>query len=208
MNRGRFITLEGGEGSGKSTQVKKLQTWLADRHNIEAIVTREPGGTPDAEAIRSLLVGGRTDRWDPMTEVLLHFAARRNHVTNVIWPALDAGTWVICDRFVDSTRAYQGIVQGVGIDTVTRMARETIGDFEPDLTLLLDITIERSRDRITGRSGNNRYEQMGETFHVRLRDAYLAIARESPGRIRIVDADGSVDDVASRIFGVVEGLWF
>lgn len=202
MSRGRFITLEGGEGAGKSTQVRRLAAWLAER-GIEVIATREPGGSAGAEAIRALLVEGATDRWDAVTETMLHFAARRDHLRVTILPALERGAWVISDRFADSTRAYQGMVQEAGDDVVERLYAIAVGDLRPDLTLMLDLPVEKGLARAAERGGENRYERMGSAFHERLRLAFLDIAAGDPGRCVVVDADDDVDAITDRIAAVV-----
>ena len=202
MVRGRFITLEGGEGSGKSTQVARLTTALR-AEGIDALATREPGGTEGAEFIRKLLVEGPTDRWQPLTEVLLHYAARREHVDKVIEPALSAGRWVISDRFADSTMAYQGYAQGVGRTAVERIDRAVLGGFAPNLTILLDMPIARGLARARERGGADRYERMGEAFHAHLRDAFMDIARREPARCVVIDADADLETVAKRVRGAV-----
>ena len=202
MSRGRFITLEGGEGAGKSTQVRRLAAWLEER-GIEAVTTREPGGSPGAEAIRALLVDGATDRWDAVTETMLHFAARRDHLRATVLPALERGAWVVSDRFADSTRAYQGIVQGAGDDLVEQLYAIAVGDLRPDLTLVLDLPVEKGLARAAERGGENRYERMGRAFHERLRLAFLDIAAADPQRCVVVDADDGPDAVAGRIASVV-----
>lgn len=200
----RFISLEGGEGCGKSTQARLLAARL-EATGAEVILTREPGGTPSAEAIRNLLVSGATDRWRPMTEALLHTAARVEHVDGVIRPALERGAWVISDRFLDSTRAYQGLTQGLGLEVVDDLQRLAIGDFRPTLTLLLDMAPDRAASRITGRDGaEDRYERMGAAFHERLRDAFRELAAREPDRIETVDCDGPVNEVAQRIWRLVQ----
>jgi len=169
--RGRFITLEGGEGAGKSTQIKRLTARLAAR-GIEAVATREPGGTPGAEAIRSLLVTGDVARWDAVTETLLHYAARREHVEKTVRPALARGAWVISDRFADSTMAYQGHAGAVGAARVAALHKLVLGDFQPDLTLILDLPVQVGLARAKARAGiEDRYERMGLAFHEALRKA-------------------------------------
>lgn len=202
MSRGRFITLEGGEGAGKSTQVRRLAAWLGER-GLEVVATREPGGSAGAEAIRALLVEGATDRWDAVTETMLHFAARRDHLRVTILPALERGAWVISDRFADSTRAYQGMVQEAGDDVVERLYAIAVGDLRPDLTLMLDLPVEKGLARAAERGGENRYERMGSAFHERLRLAFLDIAAGDPGRCVVVDADDDVDAITDRIAAVV-----
>lgn len=204
IERGCFITLEGGEGAGKSTQIRHLAERLKERR-LDVLITREPGGTPGGEAIRHLLVNGDTGRWQPMTEALLHTAARVEHVQKVIEPALSRGVWVISDRFADSTRAYQGAAQGLSVETVDDLQRLALGTFAPDLTLILDlpvtVALERTRER--GAGAEDRYERMGNSFHERLRAAFLGIARNEPARCRVIDASGSVEEVASRVWATV-----
>ena len=199
MTKGLFITFEGGEGSGKSTQIKRLAAALsADGRAV--VQTREPGGSPGAEAIRALLVTGDPDRWDGMTEALLHYAARRDHVERTVKPALEAGSIVLCDRFADSTMAYQGYGHGLGRDTVAHIHDVTLGSFKPDLTLILDLPVEEGLKRAAGRGGDERrYEDMDVAFHERLRAGFKEIAAAEPERCRIVDATGSEDDVALRV---------
>jgi dTMP kinase len=204
---GRFITLEGGEGAGKSTQVKRLAAKLAER-GIEAVMTREPGGTPGAEAIRNLLVTGDPARWDAMTETLLHYAARRAHVEMTVKPALARGAWVISDRFADSTMAYQGYGGAVGRDTIAALHKLVLGDFAPDLTLVLDLPVDvglrRAKARMQGQAAaEDRYERMGTAFHETLRQAFHDIAAREPQRCRLIDAGGDVDSVAAALWQAV-----
>lgn len=207
MRRGRLITLEGGEGTGKSTQARRLASWIAETYEVDVVVTREPGGAPGAEAIRELVVAGATDRWDPGTEALLHVAARREHVLRTICPALAEGRWVISDRFSDSTRAYQGVAQGAGLEFVDDIGRLATGMVRPDLTFLLDLPAGMGLARAENRGTTNRYERMGEAFHERLRDAFLAIAGKETDRIKVVDASGSEDEVAKRLGSEVLRRW-
>lgn len=203
MARGRFITFEGGEGGGKSTQARLLADRLSEL-GYDVVLTREPGGTPAAEAIRGLLVQGAPDRWQPMTEALLHTAARVEHMTGCIRPTLDRGAWIVCDRFADSTRAYQGVAQGLGRGVIDRLQALALGDLAPDLTLILDLPVAAGLARARSRAGaENRYEDMGLDFHQRLRTAFLDIARAEPRRCRVIDASGSVDEVAARIRAAV-----
>lgn len=206
-SRGRFISLEGGEGAGKSTQAKRLAAKLSEQ-GIEAVLTREPGGTPGAEAIRGLLVSGDTGRWDALTETLLHFAARREHVEKTVKPALARGAWVITDRFADSTMAYQGYAGGAGREAVAALHRLVLGDFRPDLTLILDLPVEqgleRARARMQGQAAaEDRYERMGEAFHQALRSAFHDIAALEPQRCRIINAGGDIDTVATALWQAV-----
>jgi dTMP kinase len=205
MTAPRFITLEGGEGAGKSTHLRRLGE--AMRAAGETVVlTREPGGSQGAEQIRTLLVGGAVNRWEPMTEALLHYAARRDHVERTIRPALDAGSWVLCDRFSDSTMAYQGYGQGLARDWIESLHRVVLGEFNPALTLILDLPVEqglvRARDR-SGAAGEDRYERMGLGFHERLRAGFLDIAVREPARCVIVDATRSVEEVSAAIRAAV-----
>jgi dTMP kinase len=202
MGRGRFITLEGIDGSGKSTQVGRLAALLRERGET-VVTTREPGGAPGAEAIRALLVEGEPGRWSPETECLLFTAARRDHVERVIRPALGRGETVICDRFADSTRVYQGVARAELRATVDALQSLMIG-FEPDLTLILDIdpTVALARGLARG-SGEDRFEGFGAAFQHRLRAGFLALAEEFPERCRVVPADGAPEAVAARIAAVV-----
>ncbi|MBI1207343.1 MAG: dTMP kinase [Azospirillum sp.] len=203
MNRGRFITLEGGEGAGKSTQLRRLAEALAER-SLDLVVTREPGGAAGAEQIRRLLVEGEPGRWTPMTEALLHIAARRDHLERTIWPALEAGRWVLCDRFADSTMAYQGYGLGLGRDVVARLHQVAIGEFQPDLTVILDLPPDLGLARAEARRGTEtRYERMEPAFHRRLRDGFLDIARRDPGRCAVVDATAPLDDVSAAVLACV-----
>jgi dTMP kinase len=196
----RFITLEGGEGAGKSTQIQRLARRLR-RAGIKVLVTREPGGAPGAEAVRRLLLEGRSDRWDPMSEALLHFAARREHLVKTIWPALARGHWVISDRFADSTLAYQGYGQGVGTGKIKTLYKLAVGSFAPDMTLMLDLPaatgLARARSRTPGR---DRYERMQLSFHTRLRAAFRKIARAQPRRCVVIDASLSPQAVNDAIW--------
>ena len=205
---GKFITLEGGEGAGKSTQAPRLAAHL-ERAGHTVCITREPGGAPGAEAIRELLVTGDPGRWDAVTETLLHYAARRSHLTDTIRPALARGEWVVCDRFADSTLAYQGYVGGVDMGFISEIHARVVGDLTPDLTLILDLPPEAGLARAQVRSqargeGEDRYERMGLDFHRRLRAAFLEIAAKEPERCMVVDADGDMETVAARIKGAVE----
>lgn len=199
VSRGRFITIEGGEGTGKSTQLPILAAHLRGM-NLEVVETREPGGSPGSELIRDLLVNGPIDRWDPITETMLHFAARREHLTRTILPALDRGAWVICDRFADSTMAYQGYGLGVPRDLIEDLYRVVIGNMKPDLTIILDIPpetgLKRADDR---RSGGTRYERMDVAFHTRLRDGFIDISKRAPKRCIVIDATSSVETIAGQI---------
>ena len=202
--RGRFISFEGGEGAGKSTQATLLADALT-RKNIRCLSTREPGGSPGAESIRELLLQGDIGRWDPMCEALLHFAARRDHVTNVIEPALSAGTWVICDRFTDSTVAYQGFGHGLEISVIQDLHRTAVGDLWPDVTFILDIPVAEGFGRVANRSIDvDRYERMDSEFHARLRGGFLEIARENVRRCAVIDAQQPVDVIHQAVIALVD----
>lgn len=199
----RFITFEGGEGSGKSTQLRLLAEALAAR-NVPHVVTREPGGTPGAESIRRLLVEGDPGQWDAMTETILFMAARVDHVRKRIIPALREGKLVLCDRFMDSTRVYQGVGKGISQPFIEMLHHFTLPNFQPDLTLILDIEPEEGLKRAVSRHGaENRFESLGLEFHRAIREGYLAIAKECPERCVIIDAGGSLDEVHSRVMEAV-----
>jgi dTMP kinase len=200
---GRFISLEGGEGTGKSTQARRLAAAL-QRRGIAVVTTREPGGAPGAEEIRKLMVTGEPGRWDVMTETLLAYAARADHVARTIGPALVADKWVICDRFSDSTFAYQGVGRGLDRETIRRIDSAVLDDFKPDLTLVLDMDVATGLARAQARgAAENRFEKFGREFHERLRQAFLDIARRNPERCRVIDASGDEDQVAGEIFAAV-----
>ena len=197
---GRFITFEGGEGAGKSTHVRLLAEALRAA-GLAVVETREPGGSPGAEEIRALLVHGEVARWDAMTEALLHFAARRDHVTRIIRPALGRGDWVLCDRFADSTMAYQGYGHRLGREAIDELYALTLGDLAPDLTIILDLPVEVGLGRAGSRqdSGGTRYERMDSAFHERLRTGFLAIAERDPGRCLVIDANRPIEAVQQAI---------
>lgn len=200
---GRFITLEGGEGSGKSTQVRRLAASL-EKSGIASMITREPGGSPGAEEIRALLVNGEPGRWDALTETLLLYAARADHVRHVIGPALMAGKWVISDRFTDSTFAYQGAGRGVPRETIRRIDSVVLDDFKPDFTLVLDLDVDTGLKRAMARGGaETRFENFDRDFHERLRQAFIDIAKRNPDRCALIDANGTEDEVASAIWAAV-----
>ncbi|SDB49085.1 dTMP kinase [Belnapia rosea] len=198
--RGRFITLEGGEGAGKSTQAGRLVAALA-ADGIPVLRTREPGGAPGAEAIRGILLG--QGGWDGIAECMLHFAARREHVARTIRPALEAGTWVVSDRFADSTLAYQCFGQGVSRSVFDALAAVALEGLKPDLTLVLEIAPEDGLARAAARGDSNRYEAMDTAFHARVRAGFRAIAAEDPGRCLLVDASDSPEGVAAVILKIV-----
>jgi dTMP kinase len=200
---GKFIALEGGEGAGKSTQIKLLADALKAA-GLDPVVTREPGGSPASEILRALLVEGEIDRWLPMTEALLHSAARVEHVRQTIEPALAAGRWVVCDRFADSTIVYQGYGHDLGREAVSELQRLVLGDFQPDLTVILDIPVDEGLARAKSREESSetkedRYERMGIEFHQRIRDGFLDIARRNPERSAVIDAARDVEAVHQEI---------
>jgi len=203
----RFISLEGGEGAGKSTQIKLLETWLTAQ-GLEVYRTREPGGAPGAEEIRALLLKGAGDRWASMTEALLMTAARAEHVERTIKPALAAGRWVLCDRFADSSVAYQGAGRGLGVARIRELQGFALGDLTPDLTLILDLPVEVGLGRAIARENEksdmeDRFERMDKEFHERLRCAFLDIARAEPGRCVVINADQSLETLQSELQSVV-----
>jgi dTMP kinase len=197
--RGRFITLEGGEGAGKSTQIRGLAARL-EQAGIAVLTTREPGGAPEAEDVRRLLVEGEPGRWQPVSEALLHYAARAEHVARTIRPTLDAGTWVVCDRFADSTMAYQGYGHRLGRAAIQALDRVVLGGFKPDLTLILDLPVAAGLARAGARGGADRYERMGRAFHERVRRGFRDIARREKRRCVLVSAQGEPDAVQSRLW--------
>ena len=210
MAEGRFITLEGGEGAGKSTQIQRLAERLRER-GATVCVTREPGGAPGAEAIRQLLVTGETTRWSPKSEALLHFAARAEHLERTIRPALARGEWVISDRFTDSTIAYQG--PGVGLEFINQLKELVVGTDMPALTLILDLPVEAGLARAKLRQGKensaeDRYERMGTEFQEGLRQAFLNIAKNEPERCVVIDASGTEETVAAAIWKTAESRLF
>ncbi|MFO1127760.1 MAG: dTMP kinase [Rhodospirillales bacterium] len=207
--RGRFISLEGGEGTGKSTQAALLADALR-RQGLTVVLTREPGGSPGGEAIRGFIKGALDLDWAPATEALLHAAARLDHLQRVIRPALAAGAWVVSDRFADSTRAYQGYGQGLDLAWLARLEDLVVAADWPDLTLVFDLPAEIAARRLAGRrladpdaARADRYERMDEAFHGRVHDAFATIAQSDPARCLVVDAGGSPEAVHARVLAVV-----
>jgi len=195
MGTGRFITLEGGEGAGKSTQVQLLKQAL-EKAGHDVVLTREPGGSTGAEEIRNLLVTGEPGRWDGMSEALLNFAARRDHLCKTVWPALERGAWVISDRFADSTIAYQGYAHGLDLDALYRLWDIAIDGYRPDLTFMLDLPVRTGLERALGRGGaEDRYEKMALDFHEKLKAGFLEIAAREPQRCCVIDATRSINEI-------------
>ena len=206
MSRAKFITFEGGEGVGKSTQVERLARHLAAR-GITAIVTREPGGSPFAERVRDLLLDQSAGARDPLAEALLFYAARADHLTATIRPALAAGTWVLCDRFADSTRAYQGAASGVNRELLSRLERMVVAQTRPDLTIILDLDpaagLARADTRRLASAGvaqRDAFEGRDLRFHTRLRKSFLEIAEADPSRCAVIPADASIDAIEADIW--------
>ena len=200
MRRGRFITLEGGDGAGKSTQARHLAEWLRG-HGRDVVLTREPGGAPGAETLRTLLLSGE-EAWTPLAETLLHYAARAQHVACTIVPALEAGSWVVCDRFSDSTMAYQGYGQGADREAIATLTG--LLGLLPDLTIVLDVPVAASVARVAGRGGVDRYERLGQAFLARVRVGFQAIAAAEPDRCLLLDARDGEADVAALIQAAVQ----
>ncbi len=204
---GAFITFEGGEGAGKSTQARRLAEDLCGR-GLKVVMTREPGGAPAAEQIRGLLVSGEVARWSARTESLLHYAARREHLDATVLPALAAGAWVVCDRFANSTMAYQGYGHGLGRAFIEALHELVLGAFKPDLTLMLDTAVDeglmRASLRLSARAlSEDRYERMDRAFHERVRAGFLEIARLEPDRCAVIDGSEEPDRVAAEVSRVV-----
>jgi dTMP kinase len=198
--RGRFLTFEGGEGAGKSTQLSRLAARLEAR-GLTVVRTREPGGSPGADILRELLLSGRHD-WAELAEVMLHFASRAEHVARVVRPALDAGHWVVCDRYDDSTMVYQGY--GLGADRGAIAALSRLIGLVPDLTLVLDVPVATTAARLAARGlAADRYERLGEAFFARVREGFLAVAAADPGRCAVLSGEGDIEAVAGRIWSVV-----
>ena len=200
---GKLITLEGGEGAGKSTQVTRLAAAL-ERSGLSVVTTREPGGSPAGERIRKLLVEGEPGSMGPLTEALLHFAQRAEHLEKTIRPALARGAWVVCDRFADSTMAYQGYGHGLGRAPINSLTRLVCGELLPALTLVFDVPVEIGLARAAARRGvETRYERMDTGFHERLRRGFLDIAKREPWRCAVIDATRDVDTVTAEMLKAV-----
>jgi dTMP kinase len=200
--RGRFITLEGIDGAGKSTHLPWVEESLV-RLGRRVWVTREPGGTPVGERLRAMLLH---ESMTPLAEALLMFAARREHCEREIWPRLGDGTWIVCDRFSDATYAYQGGGHGVPLETITALERAALGDFEPDLTLVFDVPAEVARERLDDGRALDKFERQKDAFFTRVRDAYLQRARAEPRRMRVIDATRTRTEVRAELQAIVEAL--
>ncbi|MFN9832578.1 MAG: dTMP kinase [Phenylobacterium sp.] len=206
MSGGLFISFEGGEGVGQSTQVRRLAARL-QAAGREVVTTREPGGSPGAEAIRNLVLNGSADRWSPVTETLLMYASRRDHIERTLRPALERGAVVLCDRYADSTRAYQGAAGGADPELIQALETFILEDVRPARTLIFDLDPELGLARALGRpDAEARFESKGLDFHRRLRAGFLAIARDEPERCRIVDASGDPDAVEARVLEALQDL--
>ena len=201
--RGKFISFEGGEGGGKSTQAARLAGYLRSK-GLDVVETREPGGTKQGEELRDLLVQGDPNRWHPYSELLMMTAARVEHVNRLIEPALAEGKWVVCDRFFDSTLTYQGIAGGLGLDVVRQMQQMAVGKTVPDATFLLDLREDAGLQRAEKRGGAARFEKKEAGFHRDVRDGFLALAAEDPKRIMVIDAENTFDAVWQQIEDVMQ----
>ena len=206
MKKGFFITFEGGDGCGKSTQCQMLLDFLKQK-GIDFIMTREPGGSQAAEEIRKIILSGNKEKWDSISETLLFSAARRSHLVDKIWPAIEQGKWVISDRFADSTMAYQGYGRGDGLLTkeeIESLYNLVAGDFKPDLTIILDMKPEEALKRVAARGAKDRMEGMDLSFHYNLRNAFLDIAGKEPHRCVVIDAAQEPQKVHQDIVSVIQ----
>jgi dTMP kinase len=202
-NNAELIVLEGVDGAGKGVQSRMLLSAMKAA-GLDVILTREPGGSPGAEEIRRLIVEGEPNRWDDMTELLLIYAARRAHVMDTIKPALKQGTWIISDRFADSSRAFQGVAGNLGIDVVDRIHEEALGDFNPELTLILDLDPEISLSRADARGGaEDRFEQKGIEYQARVREGFRQLAEMTPQSRKLIDASGTMDEVSQKVLDCI-----
>lgn len=201
---GQFITFEGGEGSGKSSQINILKSKLIGK-GIDVVCTREPGGTPSAEILRELVTTGEVNKWEPMTEALLMFASRYEHIKNLIIPSLENGKWVLCDRFYHSTYAYQGLGHGLGLEKMEALKKISIGEIEPDLVFFLDIDPMEGIKRTMGRHTNeDRFEKMDISFHTKLRDAFLGFSKTYSENSVVINADQEINKISDIIFEEIE----
>ncbi|MDJ0882365.1 MAG: dTMP kinase [Gammaproteobacteria bacterium] len=201
--KNKMIVIDGVDGSGKGEQTRRLHS-VFNQMEISCILTREPGGSAAAENIRELLVNGEPDKWDSMTELLLMYAARRAHLRDTVWPALEAGNWVISDRFADSSRAFQGIAGDLGLETVEAIHKISIQNFKPDLVIILDIDQDVALARAEARgSGEDRFEKKGSNYHKRVRQAFREIAQSDTRQYELVDASGSIQSVHQKILDII-----
>ena len=200
--RGRFITLEGIDGAGKSTHLPWLKEVL-ERAGRRVWISREPGGTAVGERLRELLLH---EPMSPLAETLLMFAARREHCEREIWPRLADGTWIVCDRFVDATYAYQGGGHGVALQTIAQLEQLTLGDFRPDLTLVFDVPVEVGRERLAAARALDKFERQAGEFFARVRDTYLQRARAEPARMRVIDSTRPLEAIQTELRALVEAL--
>lgn len=202
--KGLFITLEGGEGAGKTTQISFIEQYL-EEVGLDYITTREPGGITISESIREIILDKHNTKMDGKTEALLYAAARRQHLVEKVIPALVEGKVVICDRFIDSSLAYQGYARGIGVEEVLEINKFAIGGYMPDLTIFLDIDVKEGLARVKGRNGEiNRLDLEDITFHETVRNGYIELLRQEPNRIRKVDASQSVEDVSKKIINIIK----
>ena len=201
---GQFITFEGGEGSGKSSQINILKSKLIGK-GIDVVCTREPGGTPSAEILRELVTTGEVNKWEPMTEALLMFASRYEHIKNLIIPSLENGKWVLCDRFYHSTYAYQGLGHGLGLEAMEALKKISIGEIEPDLVFFLDIDPMEGIKRTMGRHTNeDRFEKMDISFHTKLRNAFLGFSKTYSENSVVINAGQEINKISDIIFEEIE----
>ena len=201
---GQFITFEGGEGSGKSSQINILKSKLIDK-GIDVVCTREPGGTPSAEILRELVTTGEVNKWEPMTEALLMFASRYEHTKNLIIPSLENGKWVLCVRFYHSTYAYQGLGHGLGLEAMEALKKISIGEIEPDLVFFLDIDPIEGIKRTKGRHTNeDRFEKMDLSFHTKLREAFLGFSETYSENSVVINASQEINKISDIIFEEIE----
>ena len=199
----KMIVIDGIDGSGKGVQTRRLHRALVQA-GYSALLTREPGGSPAAEEVRKLLVEGAPEKWDSTAELLLMYAARRSHLTDTIWPALKRGDWIVSDRFADSSRAFQGIAGDLGLDLVEKIHQIAVGEFQPDLVLILDIPETIALERANSRGGReNRFEKKGEQYHQKVRHAFLQIAKSNRILYQVVSAKHSIDEVTGNIFSIL-----
>ncbi|MDA8786472.1 dTMP kinase [Porticoccaceae bacterium] len=205
--RGKFITIEGTEGVGKTTNIQFIQSWLHSKQ-LAYLCTREPGGTPLAEQIRELLLAPREELVCDTAELLLMFAGRAQHLNQVIEPALEDGAWVLCDRFTDATYAYQGAGRGMGTSLISELELIVQGSLRPDLTLILDIPVEVGLKRASERSAPDRFEQEKTEFFDRVRNGYLQIADQHPDRCVVIDASQPLDEVQRELSIALEAFWY